>query len=242
MMAEPLIEVVSLRKAFGRHRVLKGIDLAIEAGTSVVMFGPNGAGKTTFLRILSTLSKPTSGTVRVAGVDVKNNPEGIRQYLGLVTHAPLLYTDLSAEENLAFYARLYGIEAPAKRITELLERVGLLHRRKDLVRTFSRGMVQRMAIARALLHNPPILLLDEPDTGLDPQAAEMMTDFLREIGGSERTVIMTTHHLERGLELADRVLILNGGHIVFDQQADAITYDELRPTYDEYVGKGVAIG
>jgi len=240
-MAEPLIEVVGLRKAFGRHRVLKGIDLAIEAGTSVVLFGPNGAGKTTFLRILATLSKPTSGTVRVAGVDIKDNPEGIRQYLGLVTHAPLLYTDLSAEENLAFYARLYGIDAPDQRIHELLERVGLLHRRRDLVRTFSRGMVQRMAIARALLHNPPILLLDEPDTGLDPQAAEMMTDFLREIGGSERTVLMTTHHLERGLELADRVMILQGGRIVFDEQAAALSYEALRPTYDKYVGKGVAV-
>ncbi len=240
-MTEPLIEVVSLRKAFGRHRVLKGIDLAIEAGSSVVMFGPNGAGKTTFLRILSTLSKPTSGTVRVSGVDIKDNPEGIRQFLGLVTHAPLLYTDLSAQENLVFYARLYGIDTPEKRIQELLERVGLLHRRYDLVRTFSRGMVQRMAIARALLHNPPILLLDEPDTGLDPQAAEMMTDFLREIGGSERTVIMTTHHLERGLELADRVLILHGGTIVFDTPADEVSYDELRPIYDRYVGKGVTV-
>ena len=240
-MAEPLIEIIGLRKAFGRHRVLKGIDLSIEPGASVVLFGPNGAGKTTFLRILSTLSRPTSGTVRIAGVDIKDNPEGIRQYLGLVTHAPLLYGDLSAQENLSFYARLYGIDDPEKRIHELLDRVGLLHRRRDLVRTFSRGMVQRMAIARALLHNPPILLLDEPDTGLDPQAAEMMTDFLREIGGSERTVLMTTHHLERGLALADRVLILQGGRIVFDQQADNLSYSDLRPTYDRYVGKGVAV-
>ncbi len=237
-MTTPLIEVVHLRKAFGRHRVLKGIDMSIEAGSSVVMFGPNGAGKTTFLRILSTLSKPTSGTVRVSGVDIKNNPEGIRQYLGLVSHAPLLYDDLTAYENLRFYARLYDLDAPHDRIQELLERVGLWHRRHDLVRTFSRGMVQRMAIARALLHNPPILLLDEPDTGLDPQAAEMMTDLLREIGGSERTIIMTTHHLERGLELADRVVMLVGGLIVFDAPASDIAYDQLRPLYDQYVGEG----
>ena len=240
-MAKPLIEVVGLRKAFGRHRVLKGLDLSIDAGESVVLFGPNGAGKTTFLRILATLSKPTSGTVRISGVDINDNPEGIRQYLGLVTHAPLLYGDLSAQENLQFYGRLYGIEQPEKRIQELLERVGLRHRRNDLVRTFSRGMVQRMAIARALLHNPPILLLDEPDTGLDPQAAEMMTDFLREIGGSQRTVLMTTHHLERGLELADRVLILQGGRIRFNEPADTLSYQTLRPTYDQYVGKGVAL-
>ncbi len=237
-MTTPLIEIIHLRKAFGRHRVLKGIDMTIAAGSSVVMFGPNGAGKTTFLRILSTLSKPTSGTVRVSGVDIKNNPEGIRQYLGLVSHAPLLYDDLTAYENLRFYARLYGLATPQDRIRELLERVGLWHRRHDLVRTFSRGMVQRMAIARALLHNPPILLLDEPDTGLDPQAAEMMTDLLREIGGSERTIIMTTHHLERGLELADRVVMLVGGEIVFDEAAANISYGQLRPLYDRYVGEG----
>lgn len=237
-MPKALIEVVHLRKAFGRHRVLKGIDLDIEAGSSVAVFGPNGAGKTTFLRILSTLSKPTSGTVRIAGVDIKNNPEGIRQNLGLVSHAPLLYEDLSAHENLNFYAQLYNIDVPDSRIRELLDRVGLWHRRRDLVRTFSRGMVQRMAIARALLHNPPILLLDEPDTGLDPQAAEMMTELLREIGGSERTIIMTTHHLERGLELADRVMMLVAGEIVFDQPATAISYSNLRPLYDEYVGEG----
>ena len=240
-MTEPLIEVIGLRKAFGRHRVLKGLDLAIEAGSSVVLFGPNGAGKTTFLRILATISKPTSGTVRIAGVDIRNNPEGIRQHLGLVSHAPLLYDDLTAYENLRFYARLYGLSDPEERIRHLLERVGLWHRRHDLVRTFSRGMVQRMAIARALLHNPPILLLDEPDTGLDPQAAEMMTELLREIGGSERTILMTTHHLERGLELADRVLMLVGGHIVFDQPATEIAYERLRPLYDQYVGEGVAV-
>lgn len=237
-MTAPLIEIKGLRKAFGRQRVLKGIDLDIEAGTSVALFGPNGAGKTTFLRILATLSRPSDGAVRVSGVEITANPEGIRQYLGLVSHAPLLYDDLSAAENLEFYARLYGMADPDARIAELLERVGLYHRRMDLVRTFSRGMVQRMAIARALLHNPPILLLDEPDTGLDPQAAEMMTGLLREIGGSERTILMTTHHLERGLELADRVLILNGGMIVFDSAAADISYADLRPLYDHYVDEG----
>ncbi|RME84301.1 MAG: heme ABC exporter ATP-binding protein CcmA [Caldilineae bacterium] len=239
-MSEPLIQVRGLRKAFGRHRVLRGIDLDIPAGASFVLFGPNGAGKTTFLRILATLSRPTSGQVRVAGVEIGDNPEGIRQYLGLVSHAPLLYDDLSAAENLRFYARLYGIPDAEARIKEMLERVGLYHRRRDLVRTFSRGMVQRMAIARALLHNPPILLLDEPDTGLDPQAAEMMTGLLRELGGSERTIVMTTHHLERGLEIADRIAILSGGTLVFDAAASGLSYKDLRPLYDRYVGTGVA--
>ncbi len=237
-MSAPLIAITGLQKTFGRHRVLRSIDLDIAAGSSVVLFGPNGAGKTTLLRILATLSRPSAGKVRVAGVEITANPEGIRQYLGLVGHAPLLYDDLSAAENLGFYARLYGLTNPEPRIQELLERVGLWRRRKDLVRTFSRGMVQRLAIARALLHNPPILLLDEPDTGLDPQAAEMMTGLLREIGGSDRTVFMTTHHLERGLELADRVLMLAGGNLVFDQPAATLSYNELRPLYDRYVGTG----
>ncbi|MCO6449251.1 MAG: heme ABC exporter ATP-binding protein CcmA [Caldilineales bacterium] len=239
-MSDALVHVRDLRKAFGRHRVLRGLNLDIEAGSSVALLGPNGAGKTTLLRILASLSRPTSGTVTIAGVDISANPEGIRQHIGMVSHAPLLYDDLSAEENLQFYARLYGMKEPGERIRELLQRVGLDQRRKDLVRTFSRGMVQRMAIARALLHNPPILLLDEPDTGLDPQAAEMMTDLLRELGGSERTILMTTHHLERGLGLADRILILSSGNLVFDSPAADLGYDDLRPLYDQYVGTGAA--
>lgn len=241
-MSQSLIEVKGLQKVFGRHRVLRGIDLDIPAGARVALFGPNGAGKTTLLRILATLARPSAGKVRVAGVEITANPEGIRQHLGMVSHAPLLYDDLSAAENLAFYARLYGMTNPEPRIQELLERVGLWHRRKDLVRTFSRGMVQRMAIARALLHNPAILLLDEPDTGLDPQAAEMMTDLLRDLGGSAATILMTTHHLERGLELADRILILSGGVLVFDAPASSLTYADLRPLYDRYVGSGGAAG
>ncbi|HEY52515.1 MAG TPA: heme ABC exporter ATP-binding protein CcmA [Caldilineae bacterium] len=237
-MSQPLIRIAGLRKAFGRHRVLRGIDIDIEAGSSVILLGPNGAGKTTMLRILATLSKATSGDVQIAGVSVNDNAEGIRRYLGMVSHSPLLYGDLSAEENLTFYARLYGVSENDGRRDDLLQRVGLHHRRKDLVRTYSRGMVQRLAIARALLHNPPILLLDEPDTGLDPQAAEMMTDLLREIGGSERTIVMTTHHLERGLELADRVLILSGGRLVFDERISGLSYGDLRPLYDQYVGTG----
>ena len=128
-MSEALISIKGLRKAFGRHRVLRGIDLDIEAGSSVVLLGPNGAGKTTLLRILATLSKPTSGDVTVAGVSVSNNPEGIRQYLGMVSHQPLLYGDLTATENLAFYGRLYGLADGAVRGEELLRRVELYHRR-----------------------------------------------------------------------------------------------------------------
>ncbi len=236
-MSDPLIQIRGLHKYFGRHRVLRGIDLDIPAGQTLILLGPNGAGKTTLLRILSTLSRPTQGQVQVAGVNTSANPEGIRQYLGMVSHAPLLYDDLSAAENLEFYARLYGLQDPGHRVQELLKQVELYHRRKDLVRTFSRGMTQRLAIARALLHNPPILLLDEPDTGLDPQAAELMTDLLRDIGGRERTIVMTTHHLDRGFALADQVAILAGGKLVLNIPASQISAPELRPLYDRLVNQ-----
>ena len=178
-----MIRVHHLTKAFGNKVALRGINLHVAEGESLVIFGPNGAGKTTLIRILASLSRPTSGSVSIGGLDLATHAEGIRRYLGVVSHAPLLYDSLTAEENLRFFARLYGMTAPQARITAMLERVGLNQRRGDLVRTFSRGMTQRLAIARALLHDPLVLLLDEPDTGLDPQAAEMLHDLLAQLSG-----------------------------------------------------------
>jgi len=179
----PMIELHQLTKAFGSKVALRGIDLRVAAGESLVIFGPNGAGKTTLIRILSSLSRPTGGSVRIGGLDLRTHADGIRRHLGVVSHAPLLYDSLTAEENLRFFGRLYSLADPEPRITALLERVGLAGRRGDLVRTFSRGMIQRLAIARALLHDPAVLLLDEPDTGLDPQAAEMLHGLLAELSG-----------------------------------------------------------
>ena len=178
-----MIELRKLTKAFGSKVALRGVDLRVEAGESLVIFGPNGAGKSTLIRILSSLSRPTGGRVLIGGLDLATHADGIRRYLGVVSHAPLLYDSLTAEENLRFFAQLYGMKEPAPRIAEMLERVGLTARRNDLVRTFSRGMVQRLAIARALLHDPQVLLLDEPDTGLDPQAAEMLHGLLVQLSG-----------------------------------------------------------
>ena len=226
----------------------------------LVIFGPNGAGKSTLIRILSSLSRPTGGRVLIGGLDLATHADGIRRYLGVVSHAPLLYDSLTAEENLRFFAQLYGMKDPASRIAEMLERVGLTARRNDLVRTFSRGMVQRLAIARALLHDPQLLLLDEPDTGLDPQAAEMLHDLLMQVSGrmgaaaesanrhhspnpplpetAQRTIVTVTHSIERGLAIADRVVILAGGKIVFADSARGMTPAEFRPLYDKYVGGG----
>jgi heme exporter protein A len=254
-----MIELRRLTKAFGSKVALRNVDLRVEAGESLVIFGPNGAGKSTLIRILSSLSRPTGGRVLIGGLDLATHADGIRRYLGVVSHAPLLYDSLTAEENLRFFAQLYGMKEPAPRIAEMLGRVGLTARRSDLVRTFSRGMVQRLAIARALLHDPQVLLLDEPDTGLDPQAAEMLHSLLVQLSGrsgeganqrisestgeqgsegAQRTIVTVTHSIERGLAIADRVVILAAGKIVFAGDARGMTQTEFRPLYDRYVGGG----
>lgn len=250
----PMIETRNLTKAFGSKYALRGVDLRVMAGESLVLFGPNGAGKTTLVRILASLSRPSGGSVRIGGLDLASHADGIRRYLGVVSHAPLLYDSLTAEENLRFFARLYDLPQPEPRIAEMLQRVGLYARRGDLVRTYSRGMVQRLAIARALLHDPEVLLLDEPDTGLDPQAAEMLHGLLAELSGRDavkrlhatslpqhqrsRTIITVTHSLERGLAIADRVAILVNGRIVYDAPVHGLAATEFRAVYDAYVGGG----
>lgn len=228
-----MIEAHGLVKAFGDHVVLRGLDLEVAEGEFLALVGPNGAGKTTLMRILATLSRPTRGQCRVAGVDLRTHPLAARRRIGLVSHQTLLYGDLSAEENLRFYARLYGLPDADRRIEELLDRVGLAARRGSLVRTFSRGMQQRLAIARAILHDPPVLLLDEPDTGLDPHAAERLQSILDDLATRGRTVLMTTHQLERGLRMASRVAVLAGGRIAFVAEARAWSPEAFRERYDQ---------
>jgi heme exporter protein A len=225
-----------LVKAFGRRPVLRGVDLEVPAGQSVALFGPNGAGKTTLIRIIAGLSKLTSGRVLLGGQDVQKAGPGLRRYVGFVSHNPLVYDSLTAEENLLFFGRMYEVPELEQRIVQVLEQVGLAGRRKDVVRTYSRGMIQRLAIARSILHDPPILLLDEPDTGLDQQAADMLRSLLVELGSSDRTVLLTTHNLERGIEWADRALILNGGRVRFDSPTGDLGSAEFRRIYTETVG------
>jgi heme exporter protein A len=225
-----------LVKAFGRRPVLRGVDLEVPAGQSVALFGPNGAGKTTLIRIIAGLSKLTSGRVLLGGQDVQKAGPGLRRYVGFVSHNPLVYDSLTAEENLLFFGRMYEVPELEQRIVQVLEQVGLAGRRKDVVRTYSRGMIQRLAIARSILHDPPILLLDEPDTGLDQQAADMLRRLLVELGSGDRTVLLTTHTLERGIEWADRALILNGGRVRFDSATGGLGSAEFRRIYTETVG------
>ncbi|HMD79846.1 MAG TPA: heme ABC exporter ATP-binding protein CcmA [Anaerolineales bacterium] len=208
-----MILVKKLVKRFGLKTILRGVDFQVQPGEFVALLGPNGAGKTTFLRILASLSRPSLGEVNIAGYKLPDQAAQVRARLGVVSHLPLLYSDLSAEENLRFYARLYGIMNEQARITEVLELIGLETRRRDLVRTFSRGMQQRLAIGRAILHDPEVILFDEPYTGLDQDASSVLDDILKTVARQGRTVVMTSHDLSRLENLATRFDILSRGVI-----------------------------
>ena len=220
-----MIEVKKLVKRFGLKTILRGLDFSVEPGEFVALLGPNGAGKTTFLRILSSLSRQTLGQVKIAGYRLPDQAAQVRAKLGVVSHLPLLYPDLTAEENLRFYGRMYGINNMEARITEVLKMVDLENRRKDLVRTFSRGMQQRLAIGRAVIHDPEVMLFDEPYTGLDQDASEMLDEVLRSVAAKGRTVVMTSHDLVRAEDLATRFDILSHGVI-----AASITRKQLKKT------------
>jgi heme exporter protein A len=228
-----VIEVRRLVKTFGLKPVLRGVDFHVGPGEFVALVGPNGAGKTTFLRILASLSRPTLGEVRLAGHALPAQAAAVRRVLGVVSHQPLLYGDLTAEENLRFYARMYGLVDPEPRVREILETVGLSKRRRDLVRQFSRGMQQRLAIGRAVLHDPEVMLFDEPHTGLDPEAATMLDGLLRDVAARGRTVVMTSHDLMRASDLASRVDILARGVIARSVQRGEPDAADLPALYRE---------
>lgn len=230
-----MIEIHKLVKTFGHRVVLRGVDLTINEGDFVTLMGANGAGKTTLMHIVASLSKPTSGEVSIGGYRLADSGSELRRFIGLVSHKTLLYDDLSALQNLRFYARMYDVSDASPRIESVLNQVGLMSRQHDPVRTYSRGMQQRLAIARAILHNPPILLLDEPDTGLDQHAAGMLGELLSAVGISQRTILMTTHNLERGVSLGNRVVILAKGKIAYDAQRKDVGTAEVRAQYDKYV-------
>ncbi len=230
-----MIEIRKLVKTFGHRPVLRGIDLQINQGDFVTLMGANGAGKTTLLHILASLSKPTAGEVLINGYQMADASTELRRFIGVVSHKTLLYGDLTGEQNLRFYAKMYDIVNVEQRIPLLLQQVGLGRRGADSVRTYSRGMQQRLAIARAILHNPPILLLDEPDTGLDQHAADRLIELLGAVDISQRTIVMTTHNFERGLSLGNRVVILAKGKIVYDTPRADVAVDDLREQYYQYI-------
>ncbi len=227
----PVIEAKKLVKRFGLKTILKGMEFSAEPGEFIGLLGPNGAGKTTFLRILASLSRQTMGMVKVAGFQLPQQAAGVRANLGVLSHQPLLYGDLTGEENLQFYGRMYSVENLDARILEVLDLVDLTERRRDLVRTYSRGMAQRLAIARAVIHDPSILLLDEPYTGLDQDASAMLDAVLKQIAAQGRTVVMTSHDLVRSAELGTRFDVLSRGRIIASARREEIPQDGLLAFY-----------
>jgi len=224
------IEVKNISRSFGRRDVLKNISFTLEKGGFLSIFGPNGAGKTTLVRILSTLLSPSAGEVYIAGSKFDDDPTDIRKQIGLISHQPLLYLDLSAYENLEFYGTLYGVDNLKKRAEDLLEQVELAHRRYDLVRTFSKGMQQRLAIARSLIHSPSILFLDEPHAGLDPHAMDILDGLIESIR-SDHTFVMVTHNLRKGLDLGSVAMIIEDGRIIFHEEKKDIDEAEFEAVY-----------
>jgi len=203
-----------LSKHFGAVAALDRVDLSVAPAEALVVFGPNGAGKTTLIRILTLSLRAGGGTLKIADLDPATDHLEIRRRIGLISHQSLLYDQLSALENLAFFARLYGVDAPDRRAHELLDTIGLDHRADDAVGTLSRGMQQRVSIARALVHDPPVVFLDEPFTGLDPLAAAMLRSTLDGLRTRGRTVLLVTHNLRQGLELSDRWMLLARGRVI----------------------------
>lgn len=235
-----IIEIRGLVKTYDALPVLRKLDLDIETGQFVALLGPNGSGKSTLLRLITGLTKPTAGTIVINGWEIPREAMAVRAHIGVVSHKTLLYDNLTAYENLFFYAGLYDLPERDARIRELLSKVGLHKRTYDLVRTFSRGMQQRLSIARALLHNPDVLMLDEPYTGLDQDAAGILDDLLWEAQKDGHTIIMATHQLERAARLVDRLIILSRGRVRHDGLNEARSPLHLAETYTEVTGAAAA--
>jgi heme exporter protein A len=210
----PMIEIRGLTKNFGRQASLKGVDLDVGRGEFLAVVGPAMAGKTTLIRILATLARPTEGRVVIGGYDLASQPAAVRRLVGFVSHQPLLYESLTAEENLRLYARLYAVREAGAQISTILSWVGLTAHRNALVRTFSEEMKQRLAIVRALLHEPPLLLLDEPFTGLGSEAASVLQKIFAVLHHGKSTILMTSRNADGELVSADRVVMLSEGRIV----------------------------
>jgi heme exporter protein A len=225
--AAPAIELDGLTRLYGERVALRDVTLALPAGQTLVVFGPNGAGKSTLLRVLATLLRPHGGTARVLGYALPGEGWAVRGRVGLLGHAPLVYRDLTGRENLAFHARLHGVAL--ERVDALLEQVGLTARAGDKVNTYSRGMVQRLAVCRAVLHEPELLLLDEPRANLDPVAAELVEPLVGRASG--RTRVVTSHDPAGGLAEADLALGLRAGRAAIVRPAAAVDADEIGALY-----------
>ena len=239
MNLEPIVRVVDIRKVFGLVPVLDGISLEIRAGEAVALLGANGAGKTTLLKILATLLRPTRGTATIAGHDVARAPEAVRALLGVVAHGAWVYDDLTARENLKFWATLGGLAAGADAVTTALAGVGLDRAADARVRTFSAGMKRRLSLARVMLAQPRVLLLDEPFAGLDQRAKKWLEGRLEALKAAGAALLMVTHSFGRELGVADRLAVLAGGRIALDTARGSLGPDDIQRLYAAHTEDGL---
>jgi len=234
-MSEPLIQFSKVNKKYGHIHAMRDVSVSFDKGEFISIFGPNGAGKSTFLKLLCTMTSPSSGDIMYEGTPLKKLKDDFRSRFGVISHQPFLYSELTAMENLRFYSKLYGVKNIDERIKELLNKVELYKRRNDKVRGYSRGMLQRLSITRALLHNPDIVVLDEPYTGLDTHASDILTKILVELFDAQRTILMVTHNIKQGYDASSRLAIIRRGQLVFDKKKSEIELDEFEHAYTEAV-------
>lgn len=232
------VQAFNIWKTFGPRAALRGVTLKLGSGRRIAFLGPNGSGKSTLLKVLSTLLRPSAGSASIAGCDVQAQAAEVRSLVGVVCHQTFLYSELTGLENLEFYARLYGVAEPRERACQMLRLVGMEAHAGISIRQMSRGMQQRVALARAIVHDPMVLLLDEPDTGLDQRWSGFLVDLLQEVSRQGRSVVVTTHNLERSLDLADRVAVLNAGKLVFEADRGELDAGSLRENYLQRTGAG----
>ena len=232
-MNTPYLQIQGLKKTYTFKPILRGIDLELYRGECMALLGANGTGKTTLLRILAGLTKQTAGSICIDELDIVRDAQRVRHLVGFVAHQPYLYDELTALENLLFFGRMYAVKEVHERATELLNRVGLTKRARERVGTLSRGQVQRLSLARALLHSPQLLLLDEPDTGLDEEGNELLATLLHEHSASGGTTLFTTHNLEHALNWSHRIAILHAGRVRYTREAEGLGLDDLQEVYHE---------
>ena len=232
-MSAPYLEIKGLKKSYNLKPILRGIDTELDQGHCMALLGPNGAGKTTLLRIFACLTKPESGSVRIGGLDIWHDTQHVRKQVGFVGHQPNLYSELTALENLLFFGRMYSVKQVRERAKTLLQRVGLEKRSNERVATLSRGQLQRLSLARTLLHAPRLLLLDEPDAGLDEEGIVLLETLMREHREQGGTTVFTTHHFERAVAFSDRVCMLRGGRLVYQQDSSAVEAGCIKQAFQE---------
>lgn len=231
------VEARGLVKKFGLKTALRKVDLFLKPGDCLALFGPNGAGKTTLIQILCSLMLPTSGKVVISGFDTRYHRVILHRLIGVISHDTFLYDNLTAVENLIFYGRMYNVPNLNVRIDDLLGRVGLSAYKNDPAQTYSRGMKQRLSVARAIIHDPAVLFLDEPYTGLDQQGADDLQRLLNQFRDQQKTIVLTSHNLARGLELCSHAAVLKAGELIYHEDIAKIDKSDFKKIYMKLTGE-----